>query len=102
MPAWFTPRALHAGLVLWLLAGALVLLQFWPQVPAGWQEVALILAFGPPAYGLLEGAGSWALSQRHGQAISSRRLSPLRLLVAFLVALTWLAIAWWFAAHMLQ
>lgn len=102
MPTWFTTRALLAALVLWLLTGAWILLQFWPRVPDGWQEVALILAFGPPAYGLLEGVGSWALSQRHGQAISSRRLSPLRLVVAFLVALAWLAIAGWFTAHMLQ
>ena len=102
MPAWFTTRTLIAALMLWLLAGALILVQFWPHVPEGWQEAALILAFGPPAFGLLEGVGSWALSQRHGLAISSRRLSPLRLMVAFLVALAWLSIAWWFTAHMLQ
>lgn len=42
------------------------------------------------------------LSRRHGQALSSRKLSPLRLLVAVLVALAWLAIAWWFTAHMLK
>jgi len=102
MPAWLTTRTLFAALVLWLLVGSLSLLQFWPQVPEGWQEVALILAFGPPAHGLLEGAGAWALSRRHGLALSSRKLSPLRLLVAFFVALAWLAIAWWFTAHMLK
>ncbi len=102
MPAWFTTRTLIAALVLWLLAGTLILLQLWPWVPEGWQEAALILAFGPPAFGLLEGVGSWALSQRHGLAISSRGFSPLRLMVAFFVALAWLAIAGWFTAHMLQ
>lgn len=102
MPNRITTRALFIGLVLWLLAGTLILIQSWPHLPDSWQAVALILAFGPPACALLEGAGSWVLSQRHGQSISARRLSPLRLLAAFIVVLAWLACAGWFTAHLLK
>lgn len=102
MPPLLAGRHLAATLLLWLLVGSLLLLQFWPSLPRNGHEVALVLVIGPPAYGLLEWAGSWLLSKRHGKALSTRRLSPLRVLVALLVAATWLAAAWWFAAHLLD
>ncbi len=102
MPPLLAGRHLVATLLLWLLVGSLLLLQFWPSLPRNGHEVALVLVIGPPAYGLLEWAGSWLLSKRHGKALSTRRLSPLRVLVALLVAATWLAAAWWFAAHLLD
>lgn len=102
MPPLLAGRHLVATLLLWLLVGSLLLLQFWPSLPRNGHEVALVLVIGPPAYGLLEWAGSWLLSKRHGKALSTRRLSPLRVLVALLVTTTWLAAAWWFAAHLLD
>lgn len=95
------PRTVVSFLLLWLVVGGVVLLQFWPTMPAHWHEVALILAFGPPVYGALEWLGRWVLSDRHGQAISARRFSPLRLLVTFVVAASWFAMAWWAASHMI-
>jgi hypothetical protein len=102
MPPLLAGRHLVATLLLWLLVGSLLLLQFWPSLPRNGHEVALVLVIGPPAYGLLEWTGSWLLSKRHGKALSTRRLSPLRVLVALLVATTWLAAAWWVSAHLLD
>jgi hypothetical protein len=93
-------KAIASFLALWLVVGALVLLQAWPHVPTQWREISLILAFGPPVYGLLEWLGSWVLSEKNGNAISPRRFSPLRLLVTFIVAAAWFAIAGWFATSM--
>jgi len=101
-PPLLAGRHIVAALSLWLLVGGLLLLQFWPSLPRNGHEVALVLVIGPPAYGLLELAGSWLLSKRHGKALSTRRLSPLRVLVALLVAATWLAAAWWFSARLLD
>lgn len=101
-PTLLTGRHLVAALLLWLLVGGLLLLQLWPSLPRNGHEIALVLVIGPPAYGLLEWAGSWLLSKRHGKALSTRSLSPLRVLVALLVAASWLAAAWWFSAHVLD
>jgi hypothetical protein len=95
-------KVIISFLALWLLVGALVLIQSWPHVPGQWRELILILPFGPPVYGLLEWLGSWVLSEKHGRALSSRRLSPLRILVTLIVAAAWFAIAGWFTSSMLR
>lgn len=95
-------KAIASFLALWLVVGILVLMQTWPRLPRHWHEIALILALGPPVYGLLEWLGGWVLSKDHGKLVSARRLSPLRLLVALIVAAAWFAIAGWFATSMLR
>ena len=57
MPPLLAGRHLVATLLLWLLVGSLLLLQFWPSLPRNGHEVALVLVIGPPAYGLPFGCG---------------------------------------------
>ena len=87
------------ALFAWLLCGLLVLLQLWPSVGVQWRNILLVLVLGPPLYGALEYAGGWLLSEKNGQAVSSKKRSALRLLVTLVVVLIWMGIAWWFAAQ---
>ena len=94
-----TLKTLALVLLAWLLCGLLVLLQLWPSVGVQWRNILLVLVLGPPLYGALEYAGGWLLSEKNGQAVSSKKRSALRLLVTLVVVLIWMGIAWWFAAQ---
>jgi hypothetical protein len=79
----------------WLGIAGFLVLQAWPEVPyekTGW---LILIALGPPFFVFGEALFSWLLSPKHGGAISQNRLSGLRVLLAFPLALTWFALCWW-------
>lgn len=84
--------------LVWLLVGACLTLQLWPDLPGSWQHWALLFSLGPPLYVALEAWSSWVLSESHGWAVSRKRFSVLRILLLLPVVLFWLALAWWFAS----
>jgi len=95
MSAQRLSRVVLFGAAGWLFVVALLLLQFWPQVPqtfAGW---VVFIALGPPVYVLAEALAGWLFSERHGAAISRARFSPLRVLFGLVVSLVFLAAYWW-------
>jgi hypothetical protein len=85
----------------WTVVAVFGLAQIWSHV-GSWREAALFFAFFPPFYVAAEAANSWLLSPAHGQAISPRQFSWLRILVALPIAAAWLGLSWFFAVGMLR
>lgn len=94
-PRYF--RYLVPVALVWLLVGALLTLQLWPDLPGSRRHWALLLALGPPLYVALEAWSAWVLSESHGWAASRKRFSVVRILLLLPVVLFWLALAGSFA-----
>jgi hypothetical protein len=89
------PRRFIALAIAWLLVAAFLVFQFWPDLPKSYLQWLLLVVFGPPLYVLGEAFFGWLFSLRHGQSISPRPFSPIRILVALPVVLAFLALSWW-------
>jgi hypothetical protein len=79
----------------WLLIAAVLILEFWPDLPrthTGWFTFIVV---GPPLYVLAEAFGGWLFSERHGKAISPKPFSVLRVLIALVVVLVSVGMIWW-------
>lgn len=93
IPKWLS--GLPALALVWLIISSLLLLQLWPDLPHTKLQWFLLIAFGPPIYIFGEEFFGWLFSKKHGQAISQRKFSLVRVLVAFPVALALFALSWW-------
>ena len=79
----------------WLVIAGLLLLQLWPDFPRSSLQWFLLVAFGPPLYVFGELFFSWLFSPKHGQTISTREFSLVRILLALPVVLALFAFSWW-------
>jgi hypothetical protein len=79
------PRRAIGLAVVWLLVFGLMVVTLWPDTPRTVGKWLALLALGPPLYLLAEFFFGWLFSQQHGQAISKRKLSPVRIVVALVV-----------------
>ena len=86
---------LPALAILWLVVGCLLIVQFWPDLPHTNLQWFLLIAFGPPVYILGEEFFGWLFSAKHGEAISSRKFSPVRILLVLPIALAFFALSSW-------
>ena len=90
-------RALGIAVV-WAVLAALLAVTLWPDTPRSSYKWFLLLGFGPPLYVLAEAFFGWLLSATHGQAISKRRFSLLRVLFALAFCVPFF-VAWLWAAR---
>jgi uncharacterized membrane protein YqjE len=88
---WLAPVAM-----VWLLLGAILVLQLWPDLPSTRRQWALLLVMGPPLYVLGELACAWLFSQSRSYA--KKRFSITRIALALPIAIAWFALAWWLAS----
>jgi hypothetical protein len=95
MTAHRLQRLVLIGAASWLFVGALVLLQFYPNVPSSASGWVVFAAVGPPLYLLVESLATWLFSEHHGAAVSRARFSPLRVLIALVVSLVVVGGCWW-------
>lgn len=86
---------LFALAFLWMAIAGLLALQLWPDLPHSKLGWPLFIVFGPPLYVCGEAVSAWVFSRRHGQAISGRDFSFLRILLALPVMLVVFAVSWW-------
>ena len=89
------PRQLLYGVVAWVVLGGFLLFQLWPGVPKSTVQWISLLVVGPPLYLLGEALFGWLFSERHGEKLSPRRFSVLRIVVAFPIVLAAFAVSWW-------
>jgi hypothetical protein len=71
----------------WLFVAGMLILQLWPDLPKtdfGW---FLLIVFGPPVYVAGEGFFGWLLSKKHGNRISNKQFSLLRVVLSLVVML---------------
>ena len=88
-------RMLVSLAVFWLFLVGFLLLQSWPDLPRSTLQWLLFVALGPPLYVLGECLFSWLFSPAHGQAISKRTFSVVRIAIALPVVLGVFALSWW-------
>jgi hypothetical protein len=93
MPKWFSLLTTLA--LVWLVLAGLLLFSLWHDLPRTSLQWVLLLAFGPPLYIFGEAFFEWLFSLKHGQAISQRKTSPIRILLALPVMLALFALSWW-------
>jgi hypothetical protein len=93
IPKWLS--LLPALAFLWLVIGSLLTFQLWPDLPHTKLQWFLLIAFGPPIYILGEAFFGWLFSPKHGQAISHREFSLVRVLLALPILLALFALSWW-------
>ena len=79
----------------WLLIAGYLTIQLWPDLPHSSLQWFLLVAFGPPLYVFGELFISWLFSPKHGQAISTREFSLVRILLALPIVLALFAFSWW-------
>jgi len=94
-------KAIHTLLVvalIWLVVAALIVLQFWPELPRTTLQWVLLVAFGPPLYVIGEAFFGSLFSQARGHSISPRKFSFKRILFAIPVVLVFFAISWWLSS----
>ena len=75
-------RTILLGACAWLLVAGFLVFQFWPHLPKSGPQWVLFVMFGPPVYVLLEGIFDWLFSEKHGRAISEKKFSGARIMVA--------------------
>jgi membrane protein implicated in regulation of membrane protease activity len=83
--------------LLWLGIGCFLVFQFWPDLPHTKLQWFLFIVFGPPIYIVGEAFFGRVFSPKHGQAISQREFSLVRVLLALPIALAFFALSWWLA-----
>ena len=88
-------RTLLVVAILWLAVATFLAVQFWPEVPHSALKWVLFIVFAPPLYVLGEAFFGWLLSAKHGAAISPKRFSGKRILIALPVVLAVFALSWW-------
>lgn len=86
---------LPAIAAVWLLVGAILVLQLWPDLPRSTQQWYLLFAFGPPLYVFGEAFFGWLFSAAHGRVVSERRFSVARIAIALLVGVALFALSGW-------
>jgi len=87
-------RALPLAALAWLFLVALLTLEFGPNLPKSTSGWLLFVIVGPPLYILAEAFVGWMFSSQHGYAISPRRFSLARLLIAGSVVLLRVVLVW--------
>jgi hypothetical protein len=80
--------------LVWLFVAGVLALTLFPHLPRSISQWLILLAFGPPLYGLGETFFSWLFSPEHGHAISPRAFSIARVLIALPVVLV-VMMLWW-------
>jgi hypothetical protein len=70
------------------------MLEFGPDLPKSKSQWLWFVAVGPPLYVLGEVFFDWLFSPEHGHAVSARRFSVARVLIALPVVLVVLALCW--------
>ena len=93
LPRWLLPVA-----IVWLLVAGVLLLQFWPDIPRTTRQWAFFFVLFPPLYVAGEAWNTWVFSPARGWAISRKKFSILRVVLALPVALVWFVLSWWFAS----
>jgi len=78
----------------WLFLVGLLIVEFWPDVPTSKSRWLLFIAVGPPLYILGEAFFGWVFSPEHGYALSPRRFSIGRVLIAMPIAAVALVLCW--------
>jgi uncharacterized membrane protein SirB2 len=89
---WY--RVLPLAALAWLFIVGLLILEFGPDLPKSKSRWLLFIAVGPPLYILGEAFFGWLFSREHGDALSPRRFSVARVLIALPVVLLVLALCW--------
>lgn len=93
--AWSRWLALAA--LVWLVAGGLLLVQLWPDLPRTKAKWALLFAVGPPLYLLGEAGSIWLQAMAQRRADVGTGFAWLRIACALPVALVWFALCGLFA-----
>jgi len=86
---------LPALAILWLVIGSLLVIQFLPDLPHSNLQWFLLIAFGPPVYIFGEAFFGWLFSAKHGESISSRKFSTVRILLALPIVLVFITLSSW-------
>jgi hypothetical protein len=86
---------LPALATLWLVVGGFLVVQFWPDLPHTNLQWFLLIAFGPPIYIFGEAFFGWLFSAKHGETISNRKFSFVRILLVLPIALAFFALSSW-------
>ncbi|WP_148665368.1 hypothetical protein [Sulfurifustis variabilis] len=87
------PQLLLAFIGVWFLIAGLFALLAWPELPKSKFGWFLLFVVGPPVYIAADWFFEWLLSQKHGNRISSKSFSWIRVAIAFAVAVVFVGLS---------
>jgi hypothetical protein len=88
------PKKLAVLLAAWVIAVLVILRISWPAIPRNWVDWLLLVFVGVPLYVAAEIGFAWLFSPKRGAALSERKFSWLRIVVALIAALAAAALCW--------